>query len=593
MKVLVTGGTGHLGRVVVAGLSERDHQVRVLARRLGDDADMEWVQGDLATAAGVEEAVAGVDAIIHAATNSPAAQRGGFTLLDFVRSPKDVDIDGTTALLAAAQREGVQHFVHVSIVGLRHMARINPYARVKLAAEDIVRESACRWSIVRGTGFYWLLDRMLTRMARRRTLWLPDEVRMQPVDSDEFAACTSPESSTTAGRGERPDFVGPRALTMRRLAEQFLAARGLERRIRSAPIPRRAKRALDAGNTSATGVRGHVHMGGVARNPSGDPRSARQRARSCGVTELRMDDDFNALRPAMFGLAYRMLGSVSEAEDIVQEAFLRQQRAVRDGVEIDSPRAYLSTVVTRLSIDHLRSARVRREVYIGEWLPEPILTDDDPNLDPARHSEHADSLSLAFLVLLEQLNPVERAVFLLRDVFGYGYDELAGILGKSEENCRQLASRARRHIDGQKPRFEASRQERERLAARFFAAVGDGDVDALAEMLAADVVVYGDGGGKGPSWPQPIVGRNRVSRLFAGLGPDVIALGIRIELREVNGQPGAMMLDPAGRIVNVFSLDITAGVVQTIRSVINPDKLRHLGPLADVRALVRRRSVGG
>lgn len=304
---------------------------------------------------------------------------------------------------------------------------------------------------------------------------------------------------------------------------------------------------------------------------------------------MSFEDDFEELRPTLFALAYRMLGSVGEAEDIVQEAFLRGRRAVVDGADIDSPKAYLSAVVTRLSIDHLRSARARREVYFGEWLPEPILTDDDPGLDPAAHAEQADSLSLAFLVLLEQLNPVERAAFLLHDVFGYGYGEIAVTIGKSEDNCRQLVSRARRHIDDEKPRFEASRQERQRLAERFFAAVGDGSVEALAEMLAADVVVYGDGGGKGPSWPRPIVGRERVSRLFAGLGADMKDIGVRMELHEVNGQPGALVLDPDDRIVNVLSLDIADGVVQTIRSVINPDKLGHLGPLADVRGLLRRR----
>jgi RNA polymerase sigma-70 factor (ECF subfamily) len=282
-----------------------------------------------------------------------------------------------------------------------------------------------------------------------------------------------------------------------------------------------------------------------------------------------------------------MLGSVSEAEDIVQEAFLRQQRALAQGAEIDSARAFLSAVVTRLSIDYLRSARVRREVYVGQWLPEPLLTDDDADLDPAIFTEQADSLSLAFLVLLEQLNPVERAVFLLHDVFGYGYDEIARTVDKGEDNCRQLATRARRHIDEQKPRFEASRLERERLAARFFAAVSDGDVESLVELLAADAVVYGDGGGKSPSWPRPIFGRDRVSRLLAGLGGQLPDYGMTITLHEVNGQPGATIVDSEGRIVNVFSLDIVDGVVQTIRSVINPDKLRHLGPVADLRALIQ------
>jgi RNA polymerase sigma-70 factor (ECF subfamily) len=299
--------------------------------------------------------------------------------------------------------------------------------------------------------------------------------------------------------------------------------------------------------------------------------------------------ELEALRPTLLALAYRMLGSVGEAEDVVQEAYLRHRRALARGEEIESPRAYLSAVVTRLSIDQLRSARARREVYVGEWLPEPVLTDAGPDVDPAEHAERADSLSLAFLVLLEQLNPVERAVFLLHDVFGYGYDEIARTIGKSEDNCRQLATRARRHVDEHRPRFEASRQERERLAERFFAAVSGGDVDGLVEMLAADVVVYGDGGGKSPSWPQPIVGRDRVAKLLAGVGRQVADYDLVLSLREVNGHPGAVVTDASGGIVSVFSLDVADGVVQTVRSVINPDKLRHLGRVADVRGLLRER----
>jgi RNA polymerase sigma-70 factor, ECF subfamily len=300
-------------------------------------------------------------------------------------------------------------------------------------------------------------------------------------------------------------------------------------------------------------------------------------------------EEFEEVRPRLFAIAYRMLGRVSDAEDVVQDTFLRFQRAVRQGTEIDSTPAFLSAIVTRLSINELQSARARREVYVGEWLPEPLFTDASTQSDdPAAHAEEADSLSLAFLVLLEQLTPVERAVFLLHDVFGYGYDEIAPTVDKSEDNCRQLASRARRHIEEQKPRFEASRQERDRLAARFFAAASDGDVDSLVELLAADVVVYGDGGGKSPSWPRPIFGRDRVSRLFAGMGSQLAGYGLTIVAHEVNGQPGGTIVDSEKRIVNVFSLDIVDGVVQTIRSVINPDKLRHLGPLADVHGIIRR-----
>ncbi|MHA6630445.1 RNA polymerase sigma-70 factor [Pseudonocardia sichuanensis] len=293
-----------------------------------------------------------------------------------------------------------------------------------------------------------------------------------------------------------------------------------------------------------------------------------------------------ALRPLLFSIAYRMLGSVSDAEDIVQDSFVRHQRALAEGTCIESTRAYLSAVTTRLAIDHLRSARVRRETYVGQWLPEPLLTDNGEE-DPAAYAEQADSLSMAFLLVLERLNPVERAVFLLHDVFGYGYDEVAGIVGKSEANSRQLATRARKRLDERKRRFDASRQEQVELAERFFAAVGDGDVDQLVDMLAADVVVYGDGGGKAPQWMVPISGVDKVSRLFAAVGRQMREMGIRTQLREINGQPGALVLDPDGRITNVFVLDVADGVVQTVRSIINPDKLRHLGPVADVRALLR------
>lgn len=255
MKVLVTGGSGHLGRVMVAGLTDRGHEVRVLSRRPPDGGGAEWFQGDLATGAGVEAAVAGTKAVVHAATNSPAAQRGGFKIADFVRSPTDVDIDGTRRLLAAAEREDVQQFVHVSIVGLDHMSRINPYSRVKLAAEDVVRDSRVPWAIARATGFYWLLERMLAKMTQRRTLWLPADVRMQAVDSDEFAAFVVGVVDD-GRRGVQPDFVGPEAATMQELAEQYFAERGLNRRIRRLPLPRRIKRALDAGNSSTTGIRG-------------------------------------------------------------------------------------------------------------------------------------------------------------------------------------------------------------------------------------------------------------------------------------------------------------------------------------------------
>jgi RNA polymerase sigma-70 factor (ECF subfamily) len=296
---------------------------------------------------------------------------------------------------------------------------------------------------------------------------------------------------------------------------------------------------------------------------------------------------YQQLRPLMFSIAYRMLGAVTEAEDIVQEAFLRYHRTEQAGQEIISPKAFLSSVTTRLCIDQLRSAKHRRETYLGEWLPEPLLTDASAP-DPAGTAEQADSLSMAFLLLLERLSPVERAVLLLHDVFGYGYPEIAGIVGRSEDNCRQLALRARRHVSEHRPRFEASRRKREELASRFFRAVGDGDLDGLVSMLAADVTVYGDSGGARPAWPHPIVGRDRVSRLITGIGQQLRQLGLTIRPAEINGQPGAMFAGPDGGLVNVFVLDIADGQVQAIRSVISRPKLRHLGPLADVPGLQRQ-----
>ena len=292
------------------------------------------------------------------------------------------------------------------------------------------------------------------------------------------------------------------------------------------------------------------------------------------------------LRPATFAIAYRMLGSVAEAEDVVQEALLRVHRALDQGQRIDSPRAYVATVATRLAIDELRSARARRESYVGEWLPEPLVT-DAPD-DPARHAEMADSLSLAFLVLLESLSPEQRAVLLLRDVFDYGYDEIAAIIGKSEDNARQLAARARRHVEQRRPRFESSREQRDELAGRFFAAAQDGDLGALEALLAHDVVLHGDGGGKVPALARSLRGRSRIARtLLAWARQGFQIAGGELRQVEVNGQPGALLLAD-DRVIGVMALDIADGQVQGVSSVVNPDKLRHVGPVGDLRALLKR-----
>jgi RNA polymerase sigma-70 factor (ECF subfamily) len=274
------------------------------------------------------------------------------------------------------------------------------------------------------------------------------------------------------------------------------------------------------------------------------------------------------LRPYLFAIAYRMLGSVAEAEDVVQDAFLRYHEA---DVEAESPKAYLATVTTRLAIDQLRSARARREVYPGEWLPEPLVEDD-----AARHAETADSLSLAFLHLLEKLAPVERAVFLLREVFDYPYDEIAPIVGKSPENCRQILARAHRHVEEGRRRFDVSREERDEVAGRFLAAWEEGDTEALVELLAADATVYGDGGGKAPSLPQPLVGAERVAKALIGWGRQAFARGFEYRPAVVNGDPGVVFYDPEGTAIWVAALDIADGLVIAVRSVLNPDKLTHV-----------------
>ena len=299
---------------------------------------------------------------------------------------------------------------------------------------------------------------------------------------------------------------------------------------------------------------------------------------------MTADSEFDELRGPAFAIAYRMLGSVGDAEDVVQEGFYRLHRARRAGESIESPRAYLSTVVTRLSLDHLRSAAVRRETYVGEWLPEPLVTGDGD--DPAATVEMADSLSLAFLVLLESLSPEQRAAFLLREVFNESYDRIAKIVGTSEQNARQLVARARRHVRRRRPRFAASRAEQEELAARFVAAAEEGALEELEQLLARDVVLRGDGGGKAPAARRPIRGRDRVARaLIAGLRGGGRFGGFISRRARVNGQPGILFVDREGRLAGVVALDVREGEIHEVNAVANPDKLAHLGPVADLRAL--------
>ncbi|WP_458319208.1 RNA polymerase sigma-70 factor [Mycolicibacterium brisbanense] len=286
-------------------------------------------------------------------------------------------------------------------------------------------------------------------------------------------------------------------------------------------------------------------------------------------------EDPAELRPLLFSIAYRMLGSVADAEDVVQAAYVRYFDYLARGSEADSPRSLLTTITTRLAIDHLRSARVQRETYIGPWLPEPLLTSADS--DVAELAATSDSLSMAFLVLLETLSPVERAVFLLREVFAYDYDDIARIVGKEPANCRQLLNRARRHIEAGRHRFDVDAAHRAELAERFFSAAEDGDLENLVELLAADVAFYGDGGGTGRGLPRPVFGRDRVLRVLAGIVRAYHGIGARFQRSLVNGQPGLLSFDPEGGLINVLTVDVAGNSICTVRSVINPDKLDHLG----------------
>ena len=296
-----------------------------------------------------------------------------------------------------------------------------------------------------------------------------------------------------------------------------------------------------------------------------------------GVSKV---EEFEELRSLLFSIAYRILGSVGEAEDAVQETWLRFDGSA---TRPTSTKAFLSAVVTRISIDVLRSARVRREEYVGPWFPEPLLT--DPYEDPARSVELADSVSMAALLLLERLSPLERAVFVLREVFGFGFDEVASAVGRSEVACRQLAARARQHMAAGRPRFEAVRKERDELATRFFDALREGDIAGLQDLLAADVSMVGDSGGKAPQLARAVIGAENVARLLASVFPLLARIDVTFEPHEVNGQPGAVFRDRDGKVLHTLALDVLDGQIRTIRSVVNPDKLGHLGPVADAWAV--------
>ncbi|MHB8627171.1 MAG: RNA polymerase sigma-70 factor [Aggregatilineales bacterium] len=288
-----------------------------------------------------------------------------------------------------------------------------------------------------------------------------------------------------------------------------------------------------------------------------------------------MTEPFEALSPKLFAIAYRMLGSASEAEDIVQDAYLRWQAAPRDTVK--SPEAFLRTTVVRLCLDSLKSARARHETYPGTWLPEPIRAECPPDFrDPSERVGEWESLSLAFLLLMESLTPEERATFLLHEVFDYDYSELAAILGKSEAACRQLFSRAKKHIAEHRPRFKPSPGEHRQLLASFVQAVQEGNVAGLTALLAEDVTGYADGGGKVSAFPRPVVGREAVARVILGLARQLTPESTNGEIVSINGRESLIIRDPAlGTTVIAFA--VSNGAIQGIYFLRNPDKLRRIG----------------
>ena len=298
-------------------------------------------------------------------------------------------------------------------------------------------------------------------------------------------------------------------------------------------------------------------------------------------------DELERLRRLAVGVAYRMLGSVAEAEDVAQEALLRLHAAGgRDDVEVRNPDAFLTTVATRLALDVLRSARVRREAYVGEWLPEPLVEDFG-----AQRVEDDETISLAFVALLERLAPEERAVYVLREAFDYGFDEIGEVLGKRPDACRQLLSRARRRVDDERPRFDPDPAQRDALAARFLLAARDGDLDGLVALLAPDAVLVGDGGGKALAISRPLVGAQAVAKALAGFAARGGREGVTFAPARVNGQPGVRALAPDGRLVSLLAVDVAGGRVVRVHSLLNPDKLGHLGPLSEM-ALRRSPSRG-
>jgi len=309
----------------------------------------------------------------------------------------------------------------------------------------------------------------------------------------------------------------------------------------------------------------------ISKGSTGTP-AADKRGESGRLQRLEL---FNQHRSLLFSIAYRMLGSVADAEDMLQETFIRWQES--PDVEIQSPRAFLVTVLTRLCLNYLESAQVRRQDYFGQWLPEPLLTGPSDPVSSAL--EVPESLSMAFLVLLERLTPLERGVFLLREVFDYDYDEVARILGQNEVNCRQILRRARQHVAENRPRFDTSLEQRERLMKEFMHATAGCDLEGLVALLSQEVLLRSDGGGKGPALPVQIKGSDKVARALLGAARKFVPKTLVHRMTQVNGELGIVSY-LEGSPYSVFTLDIEGGQIRTIYILSNPEKLAHLPRLS-------------
>ncbi len=599
MRVFVAGGSGALGRRLVPQLVARGHQVTATATsaaRLGLLAQLgaDAVVMDGLDAVSVGEAVAAArpDAIVHQMTALSAAHAGKPDLKHpdrFFATTIRLRSEGTDHLLAAAEATGVSHVVAQSFGafnGIREggwvKAEENPVdpgpasaregAQALRHLEDVVVEAGgavLRYGSLYGPG---TIDDW-AGLARKRQFPLvgggTGYMSWVHLDDAASAAVLALEQEAAGVFNIVDDEPAPASEWLPYLA----ACAGAKRPVR---VPRWVARLL-AGDMAVI----MMTEGAAAPTPRRSGSSAGSRATPHGGRGSRKSsrEQGRGLRAAAAAAVRDRLPDPRQRErgrgrgpgDLAALPGLPGRAPVGQGVPLGRGH--------RISIDILRSARARREEYAGQWFPEPLLTDpyQDADQDPERSAELADSVSMAALVLLERLSPLERAVFVLREVFGFGLPEVASAVGRSEAACRQLAMRARRHMDAGRPRFEADRREREKLAARFFGALCEGDVEGLRELLAADVQVVADGGGKAPQLARAVMGADNVARVLASIFPWLVRIDVTVQPRQVNGQPGAIFRDRDGKVLNTLALDILDGQIQAIRSVINPRQARAPG----------------